>query len=353
MSQLILDKTIPPSAPSSGSVSLYVKSDGKLYIKDETGAESLVAASNISSLTSLDYIDFDLTTAFPNIAGRMTWNDIDGTLNLGMKGGLVALQVGQEQLVRVFNNTGFALSDAQVIRITGSQNNRLTATLAQANSSGTSNTTFAVVTEGFASGAEGYATISGLVRDINTSAFAEGSVLYLSADIAGGITSTKPIAPNHGVVIGWCVRSHPSLGSIYVHVQNGYELSELHDVVVNNPQNNDILSWDALTGTWKNVIVGYRASVLPTSLKNTNYTLTPQDYTCRVDSAASPVTITLLSATSNIGKVYVIKKIDSSLNVVSVVCGDSRLIDGQSVILLSTQYQSIKIQSNGTGWDII
>jgi hypothetical protein len=53
-------------------------------------------------------------------------------------------------------------------------------------------------------------------------------------------------------MIGWCVRSHHVQGSIYVHVQNGFELDELHNVKITSVQNGHILKYDAADSLWKN-----------------------------------------------------------------------------------------------------
>lgn len=353
MSQIILDKVISPSAPSIGSIALYVKSDGKLYIKDETGLESLVAASDISSLVSLDYVDFDVTTNIANSTGRLTWNNTDGTLNFGLKGGNVTLQIGQEQLVRVYNNTGTTLIDMQVVKLTGSSNQRLTVGLAQANTEINSRNTFAIVTEQIIQNNEGFATVSGLVRDLNTSSFSEGAPLYLSPTTPGGITTVKPVAPNHSILVGWCIKSHPSTGSIFVNIQNGYVLNELHDVSINSITNNDIIVWDSSVSLWKNKPISQIVTTTPTTLKTTNYVALITDYIIRADSSAGAITITLPTTIGNTGKSFVIKKIDASVNIVNIGTTLSQTIDGSTIIPIYDQYTAITVHCNGVSWDII
>lgn len=203
-----------------------------------------------------DKLAFNTNVDYNVAVGELAWNQVDGTLDLGLAGGNVVLQVGQEEVVHIYNNTNAAFTEPQVIRVTGSQGQRLTAALAQANGEMTSATTFALVTEPIAKNQEGFATVSGLVRNVDTSAFTEGAALYLSPTIPGGITQVRPSAPNHTVLVGWCVRSHHVLGSIYVHVQNGQELDELHNVNISNPQNGQVLAYDASTQVWRNQNAG-------------------------------------------------------------------------------------------------
>ncbi len=231
-------------------------SDGSRITTDESAIKEYIEQHVVvtAGLTNpVDFIDFNEQAGHVVTEGQLAWNATDGTLDLGLKGGNVTLQIGQEQHVHIYNNTANDFTDLQVLRITGSQGQRLTGALAQANSEITSSTTFAVVTELIAKNTVGFATTSGLVRNVNTSAFPEGAALYLSPTTAGGLTHIKPTAPNHMVLVGWCVRSNANNGSIYVHVQNGYELEELHNVKITDLQNGHILKYDSALGYWKNV----------------------------------------------------------------------------------------------------
>jgi hypothetical protein len=56
-------------------------------------------------------------------------------------------------------------------------------------------------------------------------------------------------------VVGWVERVDNNVGSIYVKIDNGYELDELHDVQITSPQSGNLLIYDATTtpiGVWKN-----------------------------------------------------------------------------------------------------
>ena len=184
--------------------------------------------------------------------GEAWWNPDDGTLNLRLKGNNVTLQVGQEEVHPVYNDTGATLLEKKVVRVTGANGSALTVALAQADAENTSAATFAVVTETISSASIGYVTTSGLVRNVDTSMYADGAALYLDPLTLGGLTASKPSAPYHMVLVGWCVKSHATEGVIYVKVSNGYELDELHNVALNSPENLDFLQFDAGSGVWRN-----------------------------------------------------------------------------------------------------
>jgi hypothetical protein len=80
-------------------------------------------------------------------------------------------------------------------------------------------------------------------------------------------------------------------------------------------------------------------------------TLTLSDHTVWVDAGSGPVNITLPSAASAIRKIYVIKKMDSSDNIVNVLAAET--IDGESGFVIDIPYQSASIQSNGFYWGVV
>jgi len=190
----------------------------------------------------------------------LTWDDADGTLSLGLKGGNVNLQIGQEQLVRVVNKTATNItlqeSNYQAVRVTGAQGQRLKVDLATNDL--TSAETIGVVTETILNNEEGFVTTNGLVRNINTTGslqsetWVDGDILYLSPTVAGQITNIKPSAPQHLIIIGYVVYAHSVNGSIYVKVDNGYELDELHNVKITGATAGQVLAYTPATDLWEN-----------------------------------------------------------------------------------------------------
>ena len=108
-----------------------------------------------------------------------------------------------------------------------------------------------MVAETIQNNSNGFVCTYGILKGLDTSAFTEGAMLWLSTT-AGVITSTKPSAPNNSVFIGYCVRSHQTVGQIFVNIQNGYEIDELHNVSINSPVNGHILKYDSTSGVWTN-----------------------------------------------------------------------------------------------------
>jgi hypothetical protein len=96
-----------------------------------------------------------------------------------------------------------------------------------------------------------------------TSTWNDGDPVYLGAT-AGTITNVKPYAPNHLVYLGVVTTaSNGSAGRMYVRIQNGFEIQELHNVQAQSPTLNDTLYYDDTVSPaqWKTAsiptILGY------------------------------------------------------------------------------------------------
>jgi len=229
----------------------------------------------------LGNLEFDTTpTNIPTNVGSMVWNDIDGTLDLKLKGGNTTLQIGQETVARIVNktSTNITLLEAnyQAIRVTGAIGQRPKVDLALADTDLNSATTLGLVTETILNNQEGFITTSGQVREINTTGslqgetWIDGDVLYLSGTVAGRITNIKPTAPIHTVIIGFVEYAHAIHGKIFVKVNNGYELEELHNVSAIAPNNNEVLAYDLATTLWKPKTVVSALGYTPYNSTNPN-----------------------------------------------------------------------------------
>lgn len=146
--------------------------------------------------------------------GLLHWNSEDETLEIDLTDS-VKLQIGQELYVRVKNTTGSSILNGQVVRPIGSTGDNPLIDLAIANSYSTSRPV-GVATEDIPHNQNGFVTIFGVVRDINTSSFNEGDLLYLSSTIAGSMTNIKPSYPNVAHRIGVVIRKHATVGIIVV-----------------------------------------------------------------------------------------------------------------------------------------
>lgn len=151
----------------------------------------------------------------------------------------------------VRNNTGATLTKGTAVYINGAIGQNPTVAKALATSDATSAQTLGLMTADLANNSNGYVTIIGLITNINTSAYTDGQQLYLSPTTAGTLTATKPHAPQHLVYAAVVEHAHPTQGKLFVKVQNGYEMDELHNVSAQTPSNGDVLIWNNTTSLWE------------------------------------------------------------------------------------------------------
>lgn len=204
-------------------------------------------------ITNVDAVQFLTTNGGSTAVGQLAWDVNRETLEFYMDSNVVQ-EIGQSQFMPIKNNTGSTLTKGQVVYPSGSvgASGVLEVSLAIATGDSTSAQTVGVVAETITNGSTGFVQTFGVMENINTNGLTAGQVVYLSPSVAGGMTSTKPSAPQHMVYVGFCIRSNANTGMIFVKTQNGYELEELHNVKITNPQDGQFLKYQASTGLWIN-----------------------------------------------------------------------------------------------------
>lgn len=212
----------------SGNAGKYLTTDGS------TASWATVSGGGgISSVASAD--------------GSVTVTTVSGAVDLS-----VATAASTTNLVvQVRNTTGATLTKGTAVYISGATGQIPTVTKAQANSDTSSAQTLGLMTADLANNSNGYVTIIGLISEIDTSAYTDGAQLYLSGSTAGALTATKPYAPTHLVYVAVVEYAHAIHGKLFVKVQNGYEMDELHNVSAQSPTNGQVLIYNETTSLWE------------------------------------------------------------------------------------------------------
>jgi len=167
----------------------------------------------------------------------------------------------------VTNADSVTITKGQVVYAFGGTGDRMTVKLASNIGDSTSAQTVGIVlSTSIAANQKGFIIFQGLLDNLSilpTATWADGDPVYLGAT-AGSITKVKPYAPNHLVYIGIVTTaSNGGAGRMYVRVQNGYELDELHNVQAQTPTLKDTLWYDNTVSPaqWKTAsissILGY------------------------------------------------------------------------------------------------
>jgi hypothetical protein len=156
----------------------------------------------------------------------------------------------------VRNQSGVSLDKGTPVRVTGSDGasgKLLIAAASNATEAGSSKT-FGLVSSTIANNSNGQVVTNGLLEGVDTTGAVDGDAVWLGvngAKIFG--LANKPVAPAHLVYLGVVVRGgQQNTGSMFVSIQNGFEIEELHNVLITSLANKDALVYDSTTQLWKN-----------------------------------------------------------------------------------------------------
>ena len=182
------------------------------------------------------------------------------------------------------NETGSALAKGKPVYVTGAvgASGKIKVGLASNIAEAQSSKTFGFTAESISNNGEGQIITEGLLSNINTIGGADGDPVWLgsSGSLIFGLAN-KPKAPQHLVFLGIIVRGgHANNGSIFVKIQNGFELEELHNVLIKSPANSQALVYDSASGLWKNISINAGTGITKT------YTSVPPNYRGDYDNGA-------------------------------------------------------------------
>lgn len=346
----------PSPAPTWGSITgtLSSQTDLQSALDGKANTSHTQALSTItqSGATTGQVPIWNGTTWAPGVpAGTATWGGITGTLALQTDlqsaldgkfddptgttaqyirgdGSLATFPTSTNQanslVTTVFNKSGAPIPKFSVVYINGGQGDLPTISLAQANNEANSSKTYGVVYADIPNMQSGQVIVSGALTGLNTDQFnptaptgdVNGVALYLSPTIPGGVTTTKPAAPDHMVYVATIVRTHQNEGVVEVRIQNGFELQELHNVQIPNgsAQNNQVLKYDSATSLWKNKYIGLASDIEETSFSIANNQAAPANITGLAFSNAavrsfSTIVSVSIDATADLFEVFEIKGI--------------------------------------------
>ncbi len=159
--------------------------------------------------------------------------------------------------LRVKNDGTRALYKGQPVYVTGSDGTNVLVGRSSNVTEGGSSKTIGLLTENLATNGQGFVVKEGKLGTLDTSAAGTvGDPVWLGVDgaLIYGL-SNKPSAPAHLVYLGVVTKKNGSTGEIFVQVQNGFEIRELHDVGIGYTEtitDNEVLAYDITSGTWIN-----------------------------------------------------------------------------------------------------
>ena len=258
------------NGPGSSTDNAVVRFDGTSGTLIQN---SVVTIDNSGNAAGVNAVTFDTTpTTPPTAEGSLYWDSADGnqTLSLVMAGGNAIQQIGQEQYYRI--KASAPITNGQVVMFTGTvgASGGLTGAPATGLTASTASYVMGIATQNMATNDWGYVTSFGLVRNIDTSAFTAGNILYLDPTVAGGLTTTIPTAPAPKVQVCAVVYADASVGSLFVRTTFGGTLGQYEgDVQITSPTPGQALTYNA-GGYWENTTaVGPTGPTGPTGAAST------------------------------------------------------------------------------------
>ena len=226
---------------------------GVVFGGNLTISQDLTIGNNISNVTSI--ILNTSTNRTPTTPGEITWSDDDSTLRFNMDSpSSVIGHIGQDQFYYVKNQTGSTINKGTVVRFAGTlgSSGRLLVAPAIANNSYPSKYVVGVAAATINNGDDGFVLAQGKLRGINTSAFSEGDILYVSSSTPGAFSNTMPTAPNNKITIAAVVKKDNTQGTIEVRLTLGSKLNEDELVELSSLANGDVLVYNTTTGIFEN-----------------------------------------------------------------------------------------------------
>jgi len=192
------------------------------------------------------------TTTEADTEGQLVWDTDYDTLSFVLQGGGTTVQIGQETLYRVKNQTGSQINKGTAVGFAGTlgESGRILVKPFLANGSEPSQYFMGVATENILDGEDGYVTHFGKITKLNTSGFDAGDILYVSSTSAGGFVDTPPLAPNNIIQVAAVVNKDSQNGVILVRPSIASNINNNEGVQIQNPVNQQTLVYR--DGVWVN-----------------------------------------------------------------------------------------------------
>lgn len=260
-------------ASSNGGSLVNFSTGQKTVWGDYPAAKAVYAdANNKLRVDGNPYVDLEDATGTSVAAGRLWYDNGTGSLNFGMGGGNITQQIGEE--IFIYGKASSAITEGQVIVKTGAVGASGVITFAPAGVGITDDQAIiGLATENIPLNGFGRITAFGVVHGIDTSAFTDGAIVWYDPS-TGGLTATKPSAPNVKCEIGIVINAGSGgSGSIQVEIIHGTSLGGTDsNVQITSPTAAQILTYSTTDAYWKNTSLASGTGISTST--NANGTLT-------------------------------------------------------------------------------
>lgn len=243
---------VGPSSATDNALARFDTTTGKL-IQNSVGILSDTGSlSGITDIQNINYVDFDTGYSTTITTGQLGWDSTNNALAFGMAGGNIIQHIGEDQYFYI--KASSAITKGQVIMFTGSVG--ASGVLTGAPATGITDGTYimGVAAETIALNGFGFVQTFGVLKNVDTSAFADGDILWYDPSVTGGLTATKPSAPNVKAQVAACNKGGSAGGGVItIRINAGSQLGGTDsNVQFTSLASGQTVIYDATAGYWKN-----------------------------------------------------------------------------------------------------
>jgi hypothetical protein len=256
---VLIDSVVPtrqfqikkPAAIGANRIATFQDADGTVAYLSDITPSPLTTKGDLYTFSTVDArlpvgTDGQILTANSSVPEGLSWQDNYADWTSTVK--------------HIVKNNGLSgtITKGTAVYVTSSNGTNMLVGRASNTSEATSSKTMGLMQSNITTtgGTQtGFVITEGLLGGLNTATATAGDPVWLGVNgaLIYGLAS-KPYAPAHLVFIGIVTKVSAGNGEIFVKVQNGFELKEIHDVdlISNTPTNGQVLTYEALSGLWKN-----------------------------------------------------------------------------------------------------
>jgi len=252
-----------PSSATDNAIVRFDLATGKLI------QNSLITIDDTGNIASPLSIQMGNGAAVTNAAGKLWYNQLTGSLNFGMGGGLTTQQVGEEMYVYGKATATIQDTPLQIVYKTGIVGASGVISFAPTVSGLTNpDLILGVATEPIATNGFGRIAKFGIVHNISTDGsdygetWVDGETIWYNP-VTGNPTKNKPTAPNMKLEIGTVINAGSGgSGSFFVNLGSSSTLGGTDsNVQFGTLANGQLIQYDSVAGYWKNVAIGSASGV--------------------------------------------------------------------------------------------
>ena len=204
----------------------------------------------VGNINDVDYINFNTSPTVPSpTGGTLFFDSNENALSYKPITGNndVTVNIGQESLIKIYNDLGYQINNGQALHITGATASSPTVSLAIG--TGGDSVQFqisGIATHDIPDSSYGFMTTFGVVRDLNLTGFTVGEQIYLSQTVPGGLASYSGLSfTGRTCEVGHIIDNSAS-GKLQVAI-----LNEIEGTIITTQENNILAANNSSTGIFE------------------------------------------------------------------------------------------------------